>query len=447
MINFWKVFLVFGLQLLSVPAYAQQSSINSLSYITSPDQTRMVFELSSASSHRVFMLDNPARVIIDIKNTQAGQRLRQPPASHPLFHRVRSAAKNGTDLRIVVDLKRQVAPKALVAGSGSRLMVDLVDKGPISNAKADQIEAPKQPTSKAGEGANKQRIPQKSSAKPTQVAEAVRSRAADEPAPATRAKKPVAEKAVKTNTGARRSKNVIVAIDAGHGGNDPGAHGPNGTLEKEVVFAIAKKLKALIDGQRGMEAVMVRNGDYYLDLRQRMKIARVAKADLFISIHADAFQDPNVKGASVFTLSERGATSEAARWLAKSENASDLIGGVSLGDKDDVLASVLLDLSQTATQEASVTLAASVLKTLDNVAEIHKRSVQKAGFLVLKSPDIPSILVETAYISNPSEERKLMSVGYQNKMATAIYRGVVDYFKHNAPADTRMAAAGIGESL
>jgi N-acetylmuramoyl-L-alanine amidase len=347
----------------------------------------------------------------------------------------------------VVDLKRQVAPKTLVAGSGSKLMVDLVDKGPISNAKADQIEASKQPTSKAGEGANKQPIAKKSSAKPTQVAEAASRRAAEEPAQATRAKKPIADKAVKTSAGARRSKNVIVAIDAGHGGNDPGAHGPNGTLEKEVVFAIAKKLKALIDGQRGMEAVMVRNGDYYLDLRQRMKIARVAKADLFISIHADAFQDPNVKGASVFTLSERGATSEAARWLAKSENASDLIGGVSLGDKDDVLASVLLDLSQTATQEASVTLAASVLKTLDNVAEIHKRSVQKAGFLVLKSPDIPSILVETAYISNPSEERKLMSIGYQNKMATAIYRGVVDYFKHNAPADTRMAAAGIGESL
>ncbi len=448
MINLWKVFLVFGLQLLSVPAYAQQSNVNSLSYITAPDQTRMVFELSSASTHQVFMLDNPARVVIDIKNTQSGQRLRQPPASHPLFHRVRSAAKNGTDLRVVVDLKRRVAPKALVAGSGSKLMVDLVDKGPISNAKADQIEAPKQPTSKAGEGANKQRIAQKSSAKPTQVAEAVSSRAAEDSAPAaTRAKKPVADKAVKTNTGGRRNKNVIVALDAGHGGNDPGAHGPNGTLEKEVVFAIAKKLKALIDGQRGMEAVMVRNGDYYLDLRQRMKIARAAKADLFISIHADAFQDPNVKGASVFTLSERGATSEAARWLAKSENASDLIGGVSLGDKDDVLASVLLDLSQTATQEASVTLASNVLKTLDNVAEIHKRSVQKAGFLVLKSPDIPSILVETAYISNPTEERKLMSAGYQNKMATAIYRGVVNYFKQNAPADTRMAAAGTGESL
>ncbi len=313
--------------------------------------------------------------------------------------------------------------------------------------KLTRLRHPNNPQARPGRAPINNLSPKNHQPNPHKLLEAASRRAAEEPAQATRAKKPVADKAVKTNAGARRSKNVIVAIDAGHGGNDPGAHGPNGTLEKEVVFAIAKKLKALIDGQRGMEAVMVRNGDYYLDLRQRMKIARVAKADLFISIHADAFQDPNVKGASVFTLSERGATSEAARWLAKSENASDLIGGVSLGDKDDVLASVLLDLSQTATQEASVTLAASVLKTLDNVAEIHKRSVQKAGFLVLKSPDIPSILVETAYISNPSEERKLMSAGYQNKMATAIYRGVVDYFKHNAPADTRMAAAGIGESL
>lgn len=445
MINFWKVLFVFGLQLFSVVACAQQSNVNSLSYITAPDQTRMVFDLSSASSHRVFMLENPARVVIDIKNAHLGQALRQPPVSHPLFSRVRSAAKNETDLRVVVDLKRLVKPKALAANPSNRLIVDLVDKGPFSTAKADINKTPKELASKAGL-AKKERAASKPSAKETLVAEVVSSRAGDEPAPKTRAKKAAADKP-EAKTVARRNKGVIVAIDAGHGGNDPGAHGPNGTLEKEVVFAIAKKLKALIDGQRGMEAVMVRNGDYYIDLRKRMKIARAAKADLFISIHADAFQDSTVKGASVFTLSERGASSEAARWLADSENASDLIGGVSLDDKDDVLASVLLDLSQTATQEASVTLASTVLKNLDNVAEIHKHSVQKAGFLVLKSPDIPSILVETAYISNPSEERKLMSSVYQTKMATAIFRGVLNYFKQVTPADTHMAVAETGESM
>jgi len=446
--TFWKILLVLGLQLLSVPAFAQQSNINSLRYITAPNQTRMVFDLSSASTHRVFMMENPARLVIDIKNAHTGQSLRQPPVSHPLFQRVRSAAKNGTDLRVVVDLKRQVQPKALSAKSGNQLIVDLVDKGPVSSAKQEVDKPAKKLARKADDGAQKERGAQsKSSAKSLRVAEASRIQTESASAPKTPIRKPVADKSAQAKTVARRNKGIIVAIDAGHGGNDPGAHGPNGTLEKEVVFAIAKKLKALIDSQRGMEAVMVRKGDYYVDLRKRMKIARAEKADLFISIHADAFQDASVKGASVFTLSERGATSEAARWLANSENASDLIGGVSLGDKDDVLASVLLDLSQTATQEASVTLASSVLKNLHNVAQIHKQTVQKAGFLVLKSPDIPSILVETAYISNPSEERKLMSSGYQTKMATAIFKGVLNYFKQNTPIDTRVAAAETGESM
>jgi N-acetylmuramoyl-L-alanine amidase len=184
---------------------------------------------------------------------------------------------------------------------------------------------------------------------------------------------------------------------------------------------------------------MVRKGDYYVGLRDRMQIARAAKADLFVSIHADAFKNADVKGASVFTLSTSGASSEAARWLADSENASDLVG-VSLSDKEDVLASVLLDLSQTATQEASVNVANHVLKSFDNIAELHKSSVQKAGFIVLKSPDIPSILVETAFISNPSEEQNLLSARYQSKMANAIFKGVRSYFRQSAPVDNRIAA-------
>ena len=187
---------------------------------------------------------------------------------------------------------------------------------------------------------------------------------------------------------------------------------------------------------------MVRKGDYYVGLRDRMQIARKAKADLFVSIHADAFKDTDVKGASVYTLSTSGASSEAARWLADSENASDLVG-VSLSDKEDVLASVLLDLSQTATQEASVNVANHVLKSFDNIAELHKNSVQKAGFIVLKSPDIPSILVETAFISNPSEEQKLLSAQYQSKIANAVFKGVRSYFRQSAPVDNRIAALNL----
>ncbi len=233
----------------------------------------------------------------------------------------------------------------------------------------------------------------------------------------------LAAKSIAVKSTEPKTKNhIVIAIDAGHGGNDPGAHGHQGTEEKNVTFAIAKKLAALVNKEPGMKAVMVRKGDYYVGLRDRMQIARSAKADLFISIHADAYQNADVKGASVYTLSTRGASSEAARWLADSENASDLVG-VSLNDKEDVLASVLLDLSQTATQEASVNVASQVLKSFNNIGALHKDSVQKAGFIVLKSPDIPSILVETAFISNPSEEQNLLSSRYQTKMANAIFIG------------------------
>ncbi len=209
-------------------------------------------------------------------------------------------------------------------------------------------------------------------------------------------------------------------------------------------MAIAKKLADLINKQPGMKAVMVRKGDYFVNLRKRMQIARAAKADLFISIHADAFQNSTVKGASVFTLSNKGATSEAARWLADSENAADLVGGVSLNDKEDVLASVLLDLSQTATQDASVNVAGKVLRNFESIGELHYGSVQKAGFLVLKSPDVPSILVETAFISNPSEELKLLNTAHQSKIALAIFDGVRSYFSKDInkpyPVESSVAA-------
>jgi len=226
-----------------------------------------------------------------------------------------------------------------------------------------------------------------------------------------------------------KKRDIIVAIDAGHGGEDPGATGRRGTREKDIVLQIARKLRELINKKPGMKAVMIRNGDYYISLRGRTKKARKANADIFISIHADAFKNTKAHGSSVFILSSRGASSEAAKWLAKKENQADLVGGVSLDDKDDMLAKLLLDLSQTATIEASNSVASRVMKGLKKVGKTHKNSVERAGFAVLKSPDIPSLLVETGFISNPKEEKLLKSAAYQKKMAQAILNGVDGYFK------------------
>jgi len=397
---YWKILFFLGLQLLTVSSYAQQISVNSLLYTTDSKQNRMMFNVTASPEHRVFVMDNPTRLVIDIKNAQLKRALSQPSSAHPLFARVRSGIKNGTDLRVVVDLKAPISSKNISFKSKisdkNQLIIDLLNKNPIVTTKTQ----------------------------------------------ANKVSKSVKNPSFETKTVASKSKSaksIVIAIDAGHGGNDPGARGPHGTEEKIITFSIAKKLEALINRQPGMKAVMVRNGDYYVGLRKRMQIAREAKADLFVSIHADAFQSADVKGASVYTLSTRGASSEAARWLADSENASDLVG-VSLSDKEDVLASVLLDLSQTATQEASVNVANHVLKSFNKIADLHKDSVQKAGFLVLKSPDIPSILVETAFISNPSEEQNLLSARYQKKMATAIFKGVHNYFRQSAPVDSRVAA-------
>jgi len=235
------------------------------------------------------------------------------------------------------------------------------------------------------------------------------------------------------------ARDLVIAVDAGHGGEDPGAIGMYGTREKDVVLAIARELALKINAEPGMRAVLTRNGDYFVPLRDRMRRARAQQADLFVSIHADSIRDRRVDGSSVYILSQRGATDEASRWLAERENASDLIGGVSLDDKDDVLASVLLDLSQSASLSASQVAAERVLRELNRVGEIRKPQVQQARFMVLKSPDIPSMLVETAYISNPQEELRLRSAPHQAKLAAAIHQGVHDYFYANPPAGTRVA--------
>ncbi len=423
MSNYWKIVIFLVLQFLSVLSYAQQIDIIGLRYLVNAEKSRLVFELTAATQYRVFAMNNPSRLIIDIKNAHLKQSLMQPEVTHPLFSQVRAGLKNNTDLRIVVDLKLAVDANDLIFSAHVkevRLKESRLKEGRPKEARYLVVDVFNQDANVAF----KNETPSY-----TRVEDTKKSTSKQEAA--------VANKVVMPKSRHR----IIIAVDAGHGGEDPGARGPSGTEEKIITFAIAKKLEALINSQPGMKAIMIRKDDYYVGLKERVLIARAAKANLFVSIHADAAQNTDIKGASVYTLSTSGATSEAARWLADSENASDLVD-VSLSDKEEVLASVLLDLTQVATQEASVNVANQVLENFVNIAELHKNSVQKAGFMVLKSPDIPSILVETAFISNPLEELNLLSVQYQTKMASAIFNGIRDYFKQAMP-EANVATVGL----
>jgi len=403
--------------------------VNSLRYWNTPDQSRITFDVNAAASqNKIQFFDNPSRLVIDLPNAVAVKELEQPPASHPLFSSIRVGMRNGSDLRIVIDLKKPLSTKTTTLRTDilgtNRFIVELLDKGISSQVAKTDIEQKaiiKQPVpaiAQTTEKTTSKTLPPVAKAiiPPTQV----EVKKAPEKLVEVQNKQTIKEKITKT---------FIVAIDAGHGGNDSGAQGPNGTYEKDVVFSIAKKLEALVNAQTSMKAVMIRQGDYYVGLRKRMDIARAAKADVFISVHADAIKDSGVKGASVYALSTSGASSESAYWHAHSENAADLVEGEQINDEENSLTNVLLDLSQSATQEASVLLANKVLHSFESVSELHFEAVQKAGFAVLKSPDIPSILVETAFISNPTEELKLLSSGHQLKLATAILKGINGYMK------------------
>ena len=352
---------------------------------TAPDHTRLVFDTSAPAEHKVFALKKPDRLVVDFAAAQPGKGFTVDGINDRYLQGMRHAPQEGGGLRVVLDLKRSVRPKTFVlepnAIYGHRLVVDLY------------------------------------------------------PAEATR--KPRVAKSAKD---IKRVRDVVVAIDPGHGGEDPGASGSrHKTKEKHVTLEISRRLKRLIDAQPGMRAVLTRTGDYYVGLRKRMDVARRHRADLFVSIHADAFRDKRVRGASVYVLSNRGASSEAARWLAEKENAADLVGGVSFDGKDPVLISVLLDLSQSAAQHASLGAATKVYKKLGKVARIHGRRVQQANFMVLRSPDIPSLLVETGFISNPKEERNLRDPKFQERMAKAVMSGVKAYFEQSPPPGTALA--------
>jgi len=402
---FGKIAFVICLYWVTTQVNAEQAKMDSVRFLTDATHARIVFSLSDAVAKGFFLLPNPARLVIDFKNAHLAKKLAQPPSNHPFFARLRSAERKETDLRIVIDLKKPIAAQHLQISNGGK-------KG---NSVILALAEPSAPV--VAERIAQVTVPQKLAAPPVEAQDTKKV----------------------TQTVFHPDHELVIAIDAGHGGIDAGARGPGGTQEKKVVFAIAQKLARLINSQAGMRAVMVRKGDYYIKLRKRMDIAREAKADLFVSIHADAFNDATVTGASVYTLSNTGASSEAARWLASNENASDLVGGVSLDDKDDVLASVLLDLSQSATKDASRNVAAKILQSFHKIGKLHKNDVQKANFMVLKSPDIPSILIETAFISNPSEETALRSVVHQEKVASAVFHGITHYFAEYAPAGTRMA--------
>ena len=451
--NHWKDWLTIGLLTLSVPSYAaQQVDISSLQYAQTNKQTRLVFNVSASPKHRVFVQNKNQQLVIDINNGKLAKKLAQPAENHPLFAKIQVLNNNKDTLRLVIDLKRPITGKEFSLSSNNKtankLVIDLTNKAQTVEKLKTITAQPKLTEPKV--------IPVKQITDPMTLLASLNTKDKTDKTEKAETSKPakienktdvipllaaLTGNEKKTSQPVVHNKDkIVIAIDAGHGGQDPGAHGTHGTEEKRVVFAIATKLAKLINSQPDMKAVMVRKGDYYIDLRKRMQIARKAHADLFISIHADAFQDATVKGSSVYVLSEKGASSEAALWLAKSENASDSVAGVSLDDKEDVLASVLLDLSQSATEQASFDVAKSVLKQCSDVGEVHKNEVQKAGFMVLKSPDIPSILVETAFISNPDEEVKLLTDDYQTKMAQAIFQGVRDYFKTNTPDDTKVAA-------
>jgi N-acetylmuramoyl-L-alanine amidase len=368
-----SVALMFGAK----PALAKPN--NTLTGIrisqSADDHTRVVFDMTGAFEHKLFTLADPYRVVIDIKDTRKSDAIAISRRTTNLMSGLRSASKGSGRLRVVLDLQGKVRPRSFAlkpdGKSGHRLVVDLhaTDLSPTP---------------------------------------------------------------IKTNQQQRkkRKNHFVIAIDPGHGGRDPGAIGKRGTREKDIALAVGKKMKALVNRTPGYKAILTRDADRYVTLRNRVKKARDVKADIFVSLHADAFHKSHVKGASVYALSLSGASSEHARLAANKENASDLIGGISLDDKDDMIRSVLLDLSQTATIQDSLELGSDVLSQIGKVSRLNNKKVQQAGFAVLKAPDMPSILIETAFLSNPSEEQKLRNPKHQHKLAKAVFSGVRSHLKN-----------------
>jgi N-acetylmuramoyl-L-alanine amidase len=369
--------------LLLTPVVGQAgTTVENIRVWTENGKTRVVLDLSKPTEHNIFTLRGPDRIVVDLKNGRLSDSLVRLPAGTGVIKAFRTGVRANGQLRVVLDLTEGVRSRSFTAGPnqqyGDRLVIDLQRQGSL---------------------------------------QAVR----------------------RASEGYVHGRDIVIAIDPGHGGYDPGAVGRARVKEKDVALAIGRLLASRIEDEPGMKPILVRKGDYYVDHRVRMEIARRNKADLFVSIHADAINDRRAKGASVYVLSLKGASDEAAKRLAQRENAAGLVGGVSLADKDPVLASVLLDLSQNAALSASLDVGSKVIRELGKVGTIHRGKVQQAGLLVLKSPDVPSILVETNFISNPHEEKKLGDRAHQKKLASAIMAGIRGYFYQNPPSDTQLA--------
>ncbi|WP_133127536.1 N-acetylmuramoyl-L-alanine amidase [Legionella nagasakiensis] len=367
------------------------ATLTSLDIKEQEDKASAVFSLNGFFSYKLFILKNPSRVVVDFAQTATNIKVHPLIKKHLLIAHVRSGHPDAQTLRIVFDVKSPVQIKEVKAAG--KLHLEFLKKNAETNNRVAQVAINKSPV--------------KVSHNP-----------------------------------AKSLRDVIIVLDPGHGGKDPGAIGPNRHAEKEVVLAIARKLKDVIDKEPGMRAVLTRTGDYYVGLRERLNIARKHNADVFVSIHADAFINQHSNGVSVFALSQTGATSEAARWLAEKENYSEL-GGVNLSeldDKNNLVRTVLIDLSQTATISASLQIGASVLQYLDRITNLHHEKVEQARFVVLKSPDIPSVLIETGFISNPREEKNLTSGVYQTRLTQAIFQGIKRYFFEHPPYGSRIEA-------
>ncbi len=385
--NLSKAVVLCILFVTSAVGYAAE--VRDVRFWRAPDHSRVVFDLSSPVSHEVISLSNPDRLVVDIADARLTADAVNLDFGDSPIDRLRYAAKPDGKLRVVFDLKSGVKARSFLLaahqGQHDRLVVDFLDEGEKS-------------------------VP--------------------------RVVKSVSQSA---------QRDVVIAIDAGHGGEDPGAIGPGRAREKDVVFEIARRLQKKFESKSGYRVTMIRDGDYYVGLAKRRDLARKAQADFFVSIHADAFTDSRANGSSVYALSKRGATSATARILAQRENQADLVGGVSLSDRDQVLAGVLTDLSMTATLDASLNVGGQILGEMGKVSRLHSRRVEQAGFAVLKSPDIPSLLVETGFISNPGEAKKLRTSHYQNQIAQAIYEGIDRYFRESPPPDTYFAALKRGD--
>ncbi len=381
MIRFFDNFLA-GLLVLLLVSSVHAADVKELRVWRAPDHTRVVLDLTAPVTHKVMLLEKPARVVIDIDNAQLKASLSKLDLQNTPITRVRSGVKDKSDLRVVLDVNSEVNPRSFLLKANQeyddRLVIDLYDK-------------------------------QKA--------------------------KPVVKHINDQNL-----RDIVIAIDAGHGGEDPGASGPNRLREKQVVLEIAKELNYLLKREKGYQPVMIRTGDYYVGLQKRRNLAREAQADLMVSIHADAFKDHRAYGTSVYALSRRGATSAMAQILAEDANSSDLVGGVSLGDKDDVLAGVLADLSMSASLDSSMQVGAQVVREMGKISRLHSKKVEQANFSVLRSPDVPSILVETGFISNPEEAKKLSTSHYQRQMARAIFNGLTTFFSTSPPPDTYLAS-------